>query len=472
MQDNGYIFMKSVRTRIAPSPTGYPHIGTIYQVLFDFAFARKNDGKFILRIEDTDRNRFVEGAEDVIYQALDWFGLTPDESPKHTGTYGPYRQSERLTIYKKYVDELVQKTHAYFCFCTKERLEQMRMSMEQRHLMPMYDRKCRNLSTVELQENLSDNLPYIVRMKIPDNRKVAFEDAIMGRIEVESSTIDDQVILKSDGFPTYHLGVVVDDHLMEISHVFRGREWVSSTPKHVLLYEYFGWEMPVHAHLPLILNSDGKGKLSKRHGHASVDYYREEGFLPDAVLNYLSNIVWNHPDGKEIYTLEEFIRLFEITQFSSQGARFDLQKLTWMNQQYIQSMTDDALLEKIVNFYNEKKLDETLVRKLLPLLKTRMETLRDFDSLTKIFFEAPVVVLRSSVEKEIVIDIQDILATISSWNEADILVALKTVLEKNLIRMPVLYYLLTGEEKGLPLPESLVLLGKVEVLKRLREIEK
>lgn len=292
----------------------------------------------------------------------------------------------------------------------------------------------------------------------------------MGNIEVDSSTVDDQVILKSDGFPTYHLGVVVDDHLMQISHVFRGREWVSSTPKHILLYEYFGWDMPQHAHLPLILNSDGKGKLSKRHGHASVDYYREGGFLPGAVLNYLSNIVWNHPEGKEIYSFEEFIELFDITNLSSQGARFDLQKLTWMNQQYIQNMDDDKLLKEIIKFYPEKNLDQEVVRTLLPLLKTRMETLKDFESLTAFFFHVPTIVPRSDGEKEIVTELVTLLANISTWTVEEILPVCKAVLEKYSVRMPVLYYLLTGLERGLPLPESLVILGKDETLRRLEMI--
>ena len=307
-------------------------------------------------------------------------------------------------------------------------------------------------------------------MKVPDDRKIVVHDVIMGDIEFESNTVDDQVVLKSDGFPTYHLGVVVDDHLMEISHVFRGREWVSSTPKHVLLYEFFGWEMPVHAHLPLILNSDGKGKLSKRHGHASVDYYREGGYLPEAVLNYLSNIVWNHPEGKEIYSLTEFMQLFDITQITSQGARFDLQKLNWMNQQYIQKMSDEELLTKIKDFYKDRQLDDILVRKLLPLLKTRMETLADFEKLTGYFFAAPSVAPRSQKEKEIIVDLQSILSDVTDWTEQGIFVALKAVLEKHSCRMPVLYYLFTGEEHGLPLPQSLEILGKETTLMRLKQL--
>jgi glutamyl-tRNA synthetase len=290
----------TVRTRIAPSPTGFPHIGTIYQVLIDFAYAHKHHGKFILRLEDTDRARFVEGAEDVIYQSLTWFGLEPDESPKIGGPFAPYRQSERLPIYKKYAEELIAKGHAYYCFCTRERLEQMRENQEAAHKPPMYDKTCLKLSAKEVTEKLDSGIPHVVRLKVPEHETIAFDDIISGHIVFDSDVIDHQVLMKSDGFPTYHFGVVVDDHLMEITHIFRGKEWIPSTPKHVLIYKFFGWDMPIHGHLPLILNEDGKGKLSKRHGHASVDYYRKLGYLPEAVLNYLSNIVWNHPEGKDL----------------------------------------------------------------------------------------------------------------------------------------------------------------------------
>jgi len=460
--------MKQVRTRIAPSPTGYPHIGTVYQVLFDFAYAKKYDGRFILRIEDTDRARFVDGAEEVIYAALEWFNLSPDESPLHQGEYGPYRQSERLPIYRKYADELIEKGHAYRCFCSKERLEEMRKGMEQRHEMPMYDRKCRNLSSEEISSLLDDKVPHVVRMKIPDDRKIILDDLIMGKIEVDASTVDDQVIVKSDGFPTYHLGVVVDDHLMEITHVFRGREWVSSTPKHILLYEYFGWEMPVHAHLPLILNSDGKGKLSKRHGHASVDYYRDGGYLPEAVLNYLSNIVWNHPEGKEIYTLHEFIELFEMSQITSQGARFDLQKLTWMNQQYMQNLSDEDLSSRLRE-YTKKDFDEDILRSLMPLVKTRMQTLKEFEEITKWIFEDPQVNPRNENEKDIARYLLAALDELADWNSESILLIFKAALEKFGIKMSVLYFLFTGNERGLPLPDALAILSKTEVLQRLQK---
>src|SRR3989344_5885015 len=303
-----------VRTRIAPSPTGFPHIGTVYQVLFDYAYAKQHGGTFICRIEDTDRVRFVEGSEQVIYDSLAWFGLLPDESPSAGGPFGPYRQSERLAIYKKYAEELLEKKHAYYCFCTKERLEQLRGEQTKRKIPPMYDKHCLSLSKEAIDKKLKEHTSYVIRMDVPQNRKVVFDDMIGGK-------------------------VAVDDHLMEITHIFRGKEWISSTPKHVLLYEFFGWKMPIHGHLPLILTSDGKGKLSKRHGHASVNFYREKGFLPEAILNYLSNIVWNHPEGKEIYTLEDFIKHLDITKVTSAGARFDLTKLEWMNGEYLRQLT-------------------------------------------------------------------------------------------------------------------------------------
>ncbi len=459
-----------VRTRIAPSPTGYPHIGTIYQVLFDFAYARKFKGEFVLRIEDTDRARFVEGAEEVIYDSLEWFELVPDESPRKGGNFGPYKQSERLDIYQSYINQLVEKGDAYYCFCTKERLEKMREEQVKNKKTPMYDRTCRDLSKEIIAQKIAEHIPYVVRMKIPDNRKIIFNDLIIGKIEFDSSAIDDQVIQKSDGFPTYHLAVVVDDHLMKISHIFRGKEWISSTPKHVLLYEFFGWEIPQHAHLPLLLNSDGKGKLSKRHGHSSVNYYREKGFLPEAILNYLSNIVWNHPEGKEIYSFEEFIRLFQIQDITSQGARFDLKKLVWMNQQYIQRMNNEELIKRISVFYPEKKIDYKTLHLLIPLLKTRMETLGDFGFLTQYFFSELKSSPRDKKEEEIVKDLESNLAEITDWKSENIFIKFKYIMDKYKVRMSVIYYLMTGFEKGLPLPEALEILGRDLTLSRLKPI--
>lgn len=375
-----------VRVRIAPSPTGFPHLATAYQALFNYAFAKGHNGSFIVRIEDTDRTRLVAGAEDVIFKSLSWFGLVPDESPVTGGPYGPYRQSDRLSIYQKYVEELLKNQHAYRCFCTKERLEQMREAQKATHQPPMYDKRCLFLSEDEVVKNLAAGKPYVVRMKIPEHETIVFKDLIIGEVKFESDTIDHQVIFKSDGFPTYHLAVVVDDHLMKISHVIRGKEWLSSVPKHVLLYRYFGWEMPKHAHLPLLLNADGKGKLSKRHGHAAITYYQERGYLPEAILNYLSNIVWHHPRGEEIYPLHEFIESFELTDISSQGPRFDLTKLDWVNANYVRRLTWESFFERMKGVLLPRKYSKIEVKKLFPLVKDRLKTIGEFGEATDFYF--------------------------------------------------------------------------------------
>ncbi len=460
----------NVRTRIAPSPTGFPHIGTIYQVLIDFAYARKYNGKFILRLEDTDRVRFVEGAEEVIYKALSWFGLDPDEDPKKGGPFAPYRQSERLDIYKKYADQLIEMGHAYYCFCTRERLDQMRKDQEANHLPPMYDQTCLKLDKATIAENLKQDISHVVRMRIPEHEKIVVADAIAGDIVFESDVIDHQVIMKSDGFPTYHFAVVIDDHLMEITHIFRGKEWVPSTPKHVLLYKYFGWEMPVHAHLPLILNEDGKGKLSKRHGHSSVDYYRKLGYLPEAVLNYLSNIVWNHPEGKEIYAIEEFIKDFDITQITSQAPRFDLKKLDWVNSQYIKNKSDAALLDLLQAFDAKiAALDKKILLSVMPLIKERMRTLSDFWPLAGFFFARP-----TELEQPINVDRIKILhAALSSceWNHEAMEQAVRQASEAAGLKARDVFMELrmaiTGKNIGPPLLEALEILGKEETLARL-----
>lgn len=462
--------MKTIRTRIAPSPTGFPHIGTIYQVLIDYAYAKKHQGKFVLRIEDTDRNRLVEGAEEVIYNSLSWFGLNPDESPLLGGPFAPYRQSERLPIYAQYAEELLRKGHAYYCFCTRERLEEMRKKQEQDHKPPMYDKHCKYLSQDEIKQKLSEGIAHVIRMDIPENEKIIVNDLLSGVIEFDSNVIDHQVIIKSDGFPTYHFGVVVDDHLMEITHVFRGKEWISSTPKHVLLYKYFGWEMPVHAHLPLILNADGKGKLSKRHGHSSVDYYRNQGYLPDAVLNYLSNIIWNHPEGKEIYSLDEFIKTFELETVTSQAPRFDLQKLDWVNKEYIKALSIDELYNRLIEFDAAiSQLPKERVMIILPLINERMKTLSEFWNLAGFFFKE-VTEFEKSLDKEIVSKLSEVL-TDTDWTHDAMEQAVRSLCE-TLNQKPkevfmMLRLAITGKTVGPPLLESLELLGKPETLKRL-----
>lgn len=454
-----------VRTRIAPSPTGYPHIGTMYQALFDFAFAKKYHGKFVVRIEDTDRTRFVADAEEKLYAALDWFGLTEQESPRKNGPFGPYKQSDRLALYKKYADELIEKKHAYYCFCTKERMDEVRKQQQAAGKIPMYDKHCKLLTREEIEKNLAESMPHVVRMVIPENKTIVVHDEIRGDISFDSNLVDDQVILKSDSFPTYHLAVVVDDHLMEITHLVRAEEWISSTPKHFLLYEYLNWERPLFFHTSLLRNAD-KSKLSKRHGHTSVSWYHENGYLPEAILNFLALLGWSHPEEKEIFTLDEFISLFELKDIKSVAPTFDLTKLNWMNQQYIQHLPEDSLLDRLHAFYPDYANNQ-LVKQLLPLVRERMQTLRDFDELTKHFFVEPEISVTNDTEKEVVTTLITKLGSVSDWTKENIFAEFKTVMDTYKVRMPLLYRLLTGKERGLPLPESLVILGKDVTLSRL-----
>jgi glutamyl-tRNA synthetase len=460
--------MKTVRTRIAPSPTGQDiHIGNLYTALINWTLAQKYNGKFVIRIEDTDRQRYQEGAEEKILSSVKAYGLDYDEGPDKPGPYEPYRQSDRLPLYKKYAQELVHKGKAYYCFCTPERLTKLREEQQGQKQIPRYDKYCL-LNATNAHERIKQGEKYVIRLNVPADKKVTFHDVIRGEISFESNQIDDQIILKSDGYPTYHLGVVVDDHLMEISHVIRAEEWISSTPKHILLYEAFQWEFPIFAHLPILRNPD-HSKLSKRKNPVWASWYLEQGYLPEAVLNFLSLMGWSHPDQKEIFPIDEFIRLFKLEDIHPVGPIFDLVKLTWMNQQYIQHLSDDELLARLKKFYPDLH-DDKLVRQLLPLVKERMQTLKDFSELTGYFFTEPVISARDEKEKEIAEDLQKQLSAIPEWRKDTILASLKDILSKYSVRMPILYYLITGKEKGLPLPESLEILGKEKVLIRLQKI--
>lgn len=317
--------MNTVRTRIAPSPTGEDiHIGNLYTALINFAVARKNGGQFIIRIEDTDRTRYQEGAEQRILASIKAFGLLYDEGPDVGGPHAPYRQSERLPIYKKYAEELVEKGAAYYCICTKERLEALKQEQTKNGQRTRYDKHCLAIQD-EVKQEIAKGTPYVIRLNVLPDKKMWFKDLIRGEISISSNEVDDQVLLKSDGFPTYHLGVVVDDHLMNITHIIRAEEWISSTPKHVLLYESFGWELPIFAHLPILRNPD-KSKLSKRKNPVWASWYLEEGYLPEAVLNYLALMGWSHPEGKEFFSLEEFIQMFDLKRINVVGPVFDIKK--------------------------------------------------------------------------------------------------------------------------------------------------
>lgn len=454
----------AVRTRIAPSPTGEDiHIGNLYTALINYAVAKKHHGKFVVRIEDTDRERYVEGAEDQILASMQAFGLIPDESPRVGGPFGPYRQSERLNTYHQYAEKLIESGHAEFSYYPKESAGKKKDYTEKDPLKIHVQESGQNKPKT-IKEMIAKG-DWVVRLIVPRDRQITFRDEIRGEITFDSNQISSQVLIKSDGFPTYHMGVVVDDYFMKISHIIRAEEWISSTPKHILLYESFGWELPVFVHLPILRNPD-RSKLSKRKNPVWASWYLREGYLPEAVLNFLSLMGWSHPEEKEVFSLEEFIRLFDIKDIKPAAPIFDITKLTWMNQQYIQKMEALELEERINAFY-KTTFDHILMQQIMPLIKTRMEKLKDFLPLAGHLFEEPTLLMQNKQEKHIAQDLRSTFENIVSWNEEAILAACKEVMQKHGIRMPVLYRLLTGNERGLPLPASLVILGKDKTVQRL-----
>jgi glutamyl-tRNA synthetase len=376
---------QTVRTRMAPSPTGEYHIGHIRTLLYNYAFAKKHNGQFIMRIEDTDQKRFVPGAQERILQVIKDYGLCWDEGPDIGGPYGPYVQTQRLDIYKKYIQELLDKGLAYYCFCTPERLNEVREKQRALKQIPKYDRHCLNLSKEEVESKIKAGAPYTIRMRVPDNEVIAFHDAVRGEIKINTNEIDDQVLIKSDGIPTYHFAVVVDDHLMKITHVMRGDEWISSAPKQILLYRYFGWDIPVFAHLPVFLDPAGKGKMSKRHGTVSARSFLDAGYLPEALLNFLMLLGWNPGTDKEIFSLDEFVQEFSLEHLHTKQPIFDRKKLDYLNGYYIRQKTDEELTKLLLPFVPNADYD-TLI-KLVPLLKERITTLKDAADLTKFIFE-------------------------------------------------------------------------------------
>src|SRR3989344_2451572 len=452
-----------VRTRIAPSPTGFPHIGTIYQALFDFAYAKKNHGSFIVRIEDTDRERFVEGTEQKIYEALDFFGLSENESPRKEGEFAPYRQSERLEIYKTHAKELLKLGGAYLCFCSKERLLELHKKLESEKKPTIYDKHCRNLSQEEVEKKLDDEEPFVVRLKIPETQFVKVKDEIRGEINFETSLLEDAVLIKSDGYPTYHFASVVDDHLMEISHVIRGNEWISSTPKHLYLYEAFGWNPPVFAHLPVILGPD-RQKLSKRHGAKSALYYRDEGYLKEALLNFIALLGWRPNGDKEIMSLEEMISLFKFSDINTASPIFDMQKLDWMNGVYIRSLSIDKLKEYLIPFYPKiKDVDPDVLDKIILISQTRIKTLKAFEEVAGPFL-FPITINLSKEQKDIRKMLKDTLSSLSTWTKDEIGQVLKEVVKEKNIRFPEIYESIIGQTKGLPLADTFEAIGKERAL--------
>lgn len=465
--------MNMVRTRIAPSPTGSDvHVGSVATALMNFAWAKKNNGQFVIRIEDTDQTRLVKGGEEQMLKTLDRIGLKADESPIVGGPYAPYRQSERLEIYKKYAEELVAKGKAYYCICTPERLTKMRAEQQAKKQVPKYDRLCLNNQKEVIKQIKEQKVPHVIRLLIPEGQ-IKFQDAVRGEITIENKNLDDQVLLKSDGFPTYHLGVVVDDYLMKITHIIRGEEWLPSTPKHVLLYQAFGWDLPVFAHISLLRNPD-KSKLSKRKNPVWTSYYLDQGIFPEALLNYLALMGWSHPEGKDIFSLDEYVKVFDIKDIQTSAPVFDPVKLEWMNGMYIRKYSVSSIKDKVLEFYANKKvnLDKSLVEKSIPLIHDRIKKLSDYLPLCEFLFKAPEKYEVSlDGKKEFFEKVKKALDKVSDWKTVtigEVLVNLAKELNiKNSQFFADVRMAITGKKISPPLNESIEILGKEECLKRL-----
>lgn len=476
-----------VRVRYAPSPTGEPHVGNIRTALFNWLFARHMGGSFIVRIEDTDVARRVDGAMDAILDALRWLGLDWDEGPEVGGNYGPYVQSERLDFYHEAVDELLSGGHAYHCYCTPQRLQEMRQEQTNRKEPPGYDRKCRYINEDERASLEAQGLSKVVRFKIPLEGETTFHDLIRGEITFANQAMDDFVILKSDGYPTYHLASVVDDNLMEISHVMRSDEWVSSTPKHVLLYDALGFEKPVFAHLPIILGTD-RSKLSKRHGAVSIPHYRDEGFLPEAMLNFLALLGWSLDDHTEIISHDDLIRYFAIERIGKAGAIFDLEKLTWMNGMYIRQMDMDTLVHHILKLLDDelppevpRPISEEYVHAITPLVQERLKTMKEAPSLMDFFFmeslEYPAeLLIQSGLDIESTANALksalQLVTGLEAWSAERLEQELRPLAERLEIKTGQLFgtirVAVTGRKVAPPLFETMAVLGRDRCLARLK----
>jgi len=468
---------------MAPSPTGTYHVGNLATLLKNYAWAKHHGGRFILRLEDTDQRREVAGAAEQIMEVIRLYGLDWDEGPDKGGPYQPYRQSERLEIYRGYVDQLIDQGHAYYCFATSQELAEMRQDQQRRGLPPRYDGRYRDLPLAEARARVADGQPYVVRLKVPLDQRIAFTDLVRGKIEVSSADIDDQVILKSDGFPTYHLASVVDDHLMDISHVLRGEEWISSTPKHVVLYRALGWQPPVYAHLPVFLNPDGKGKMSKRNGQVSAQGFLDQGYLPEAMLNFLMILGWAHPEETEVLSLAEYVRCFDPADVSAKSVVFDLGKLNWLNGIYIRRLSADQLLERLRPFVPGDAPQDKL-SDYLELVKDRLVKLNDFEALTAFWYrpvrhQADQLLKKSSAEQvvsQLKTTSQGLAAvTPANWHAEQI----ETVVRKLQLNnhwskrqyFMLVRYAVTGQTATPPLFETMAVLGKSETLARLNQAQ-
>jgi glutamyl-tRNA synthetase len=469
-----------VRTRIAPSPTGDPHVGTAYVALFNYAFARGQGGQFLLRIEDTDRQRSHPASERMIFEALRWLGLSWDEGPDVGGPRGPYRQSERTALYREHADELVRRGAAYLCFCTPERLEALRQEQRAIKATPGYDGRCRTLPGPEAERRRAAGEPSVTRLAMPAEAEMVVNDLLRGAIPFGRPQMDDQVLLKSDGYPTYHLANVVDDHLMGITHVIRAEEWLSSLPKHVQLYRSFGWEPPVFCHLPLLRNAD-KSKISKRKNPVSLNHYRRAGFLPEAMLNFLALMGWAMPDEREEFSLDEFVAAFSLERIALGGPIFDQEKLRWLNGKYLRRLSGPEWLDRL---RHHLLADDYLLR-VVPLVRERIDTLEEFFDYGQFFFAGEVAygadetarmtpAGRTPAEAARALEalLEGHLDPLLEWNTASLEAAVRAFAEASGWREKDAFMTVrvaaTGRAATPPLFETLEVLGKDAVRRRLR----
>ncbi|MBT5388370.1 MAG: glutamate--tRNA ligase [Porticoccaceae bacterium] len=467
----------TVRTRIAPSPTGDPHVGTAYVALFNMAFAHSQGGQFLLRIEDTDQARSTPESERAILDALHWLGLDWDEGPDNGGDKGPYRQSERSEIYREHADQLLESGRAFRCFCSSERLDELRATQMADKQQLGYDGHCLHLDKEEVAARLSKGEPHVVRMQVPREGQCTFDDMLRGEISIDWAQIDLQVLLKEDGMPTYHLANVVDDHLMEISHVIRGEEWINSAPKHILLYQYFGWQRPVFCHLPLLRNTD-KSKLSKRKNPTSILYYQRMGYLPEALLNYLGRMGWSMPDEREKFSLKEMLEVFDIQRVSLGGPVFDVEKLSWLNGMWIRDELSD---EQLADRLQEWALNRDTLMAFLPFARQRMETFSDLASLGNYLVSGMLPIsaddLKSAgMEEDQLIEVLQFalwrLESLQQWNRDNIFNALKAIADAMGIKLKPflapLFIAIAGSSASISVMDSMDLLGADMSRARLR----
>ena len=469
-----------VRTRYAPSPTGYMHIGNLRTAIFEYLLAKKYNGDFILRIEDTDQERQVEGAIDFIYNTLDICGFKIDEGPNNEKGYGPYIQSERKDIYKEYALKLVEMGKAYYCFCSEEELTAMREKADARHKPFLYDGRCSRLSKEKIEENLKNGVPYVIRQKMPKTGQTIVEDVVYGKIKIDNSILDDQILLKSDGFPTYNFANVIDDHLMEITHVIRGKEYLDQTAKYNLLYEAYGWEKPTYIHVAMVLGEDGN-KLSKRNGDASFMDLYNQGYLPSAVVNYLALLGWSPETNQEVFTMDELIANFNENRISKSSSQYDVKKLKWFNHHYINNLSDEEYLTWIKKYFtnNTEGKTEDWVNRLLLVYKNHIDYGAEINEVTASFFTNEFVVNEEAAEfmksDEIIPHVVEVfkeeIENTTDWTVETLSNVINNVKEKTGVKGKMLYMPIriaaSGIMHGPELADTLYLIGKEEILNRL-----